>query len=103
VLLDLIGFAPMPSWTEFSYLVTGTGSDKVTFSGYQNYGTNGLDAVSFTLVPEPGALVMLAVLFAAGVGLWIPARFGTRSHFRPAAPCTSRPCVMINDDGLLSI
>jgi len=64
VLLDMINFANITSWTEFSFTVTGTGSDTVSFSGYQNYGRTGLDGIRLDVpgaVPEPAALPLLGL------------------------------------------
>ena len=36
------------AWQNYTFQVTGTGSDTVSFAGYQNYGWNGLDDVTLT-------------------------------------------------------
>jgi hypothetical protein len=60
-LLDLVNFEQLPSWTNYTFQVTGTGDDVVTFTGYQNIGWNGLDNVSLTPIPEPATLCLLGL------------------------------------------
>ncbi len=60
VQMDIAYFDKMP-WTNFTFPVTGTGSDTVSFSGYQTHGYNGLDDVSLTPTPEPATLSLLAL------------------------------------------
>ena len=71
VLIDSVGFASLGTvWTNTTFLVTGTGSDTITFSGYQNSGWNGLDAVSLTAVPERSTYAALLGLTALGIARW---------------------------------
>ena len=68
VLSDLVAFSSLGTvWTNATFTVTGTGSDTLAFSGFQNSGYNGLDAVSLTAVPEPSAY---AALCGAGALWW---------------------------------
>ena len=63
---DLIGFSSLGAvWTNRTFFVTGTGTDLLTFSGYQNSGYNGLDAVSLVAVPEGASTTMLFLGLAA--------------------------------------
>jgi PEP-CTERM motif len=58
-LSDLVNIGQL-NWSNYTFVVTGTGSDTVAFAGYQNDGWNGLDDVSLTLssVPEPSSLIL---------------------------------------------
>lgn len=70
-LADLTGFSPLGAvWTNATFIVTGTGSDTLTFSGFQNLGWNGLDAVALTAVPEPPAFATLLGATAIGFARW---------------------------------
>ncbi|MCK6407236.1 MAG: DUF642 domain-containing protein [Rhodocyclaceae bacterium] len=55
------------NWQQYSYTVTGTGSDILRFGALGTQDTYGgsLDNVSVTAVPEPGSLAMIL----AGLGL----------------------------------
>lgn len=55
------------NWQQYSYSVTGTGSDILSFGAFGTQDTYGgsLDNVSVTAVPEPGSLAMVI----AGLGL----------------------------------
>jgi hypothetical protein len=63
----------VPSWTNYTFSVTGTGSDVVTFMGYDD-AWNGLDNISLTptTIPAPGAILLGSI----GVGLvgWLRRR-----------------------------
>ena len=61
------------TYTEFTYDVTGTGSDSLEFEGYSNSGYNNLDDIELNYVsgpvssvPEPGSLALFG---SALVGL----------------------------------
>ena len=70
-LIDSVGFSSLNAvWTNQNFVVTGTGSDTLTFSGYQYNGRNGLDAVSLTAIPEPSAYRALCGLAALGCVAW---------------------------------
>jgi hypothetical protein len=59
------GYSHTPSWVNFSFIVKGTGSDKITFSAVgdsDSYGGS-IDKVSMSSVPLPGALL----LFGSGL------------------------------------
>lgn len=51
------------NWTEFSFAVTGTGSDTITFNGRDDPSWMALDAISVTqqtgTTPEPSSLLLL--------------------------------------------
>lgn len=55
------------NWQQYSYTVTGTGTDTLRFSAFGTQDTYGgsLDNVSVTAVPEPGSLAMMI----AGLGM----------------------------------
>jgi len=63
-LSDLVNIAPQ-TWTNYTFVVTGTGSDTVAFSGYQDSGWNGLDDVSLSppslSAPEPSSLAVTGI------------------------------------------
>jgi hypothetical protein len=68
---DLTGFASLGAvWTNATFIVTGTGSDTLAFSGFQNQGWNGLDAVSLTAVPEPSSYAALLAVTVLGFARW---------------------------------
>ncbi len=46
-------------YVEYSYLVTGSGSDTLTFKGYNNPSYYILDDVSLTATPEPSSFLLL--------------------------------------------
>jgi hypothetical protein len=84
VLTDSIGFASLGAvWKNKSFLVTGTGSDTVAFSGYQNSGYNGLDDVS--CVPLlPGDFNASGTVDAADYVLW--RKYQGTTHVLPNDP-----------------
>jgi hypothetical protein len=53
-----IGVGPL-GWTVYSYTVTGSGLDTLTFSSIQSPAFNGIDSVSLVGVPEPASWAML--------------------------------------------
>jgi hypothetical protein len=71
-LLNLDGSADSADYTEYSYSVVGTGSDTISFAGYNNASGYLLDDVSVvetpSAVPEPSSIVLLGtgVLSLAG-------------------------------------
>jgi hypothetical protein len=46
-------------YTDYTFDVTGTGSDTLTFAGYQQLGYYDLDDVSVDQTPEPSSLLLL--------------------------------------------
>jgi hypothetical protein len=73
VLLDLVNSDKQP-WTNYTFSVTGTGSDVITFMGSQTPNWNGLDNISLTptTIPAPGAILLGSI----GVGFvgWLRRR-----------------------------
>lgn len=66
-LTDLVGFSSLGTvWTNATFFVTGTGTDTLAFSGFQDLGWNGLDAVSLTAVPESSTCAALFGITALG-------------------------------------
>lgn len=55
-------------WTVYSFVVTGTGSDRLMFRGTSGSSAAGpaLDAVTMTVVPAPGTLVLASLVGLAG-------------------------------------
>ena len=68
VFTDTGGGAPAAGWTEETFSLTGTGSDSITFTAYNNPSEYYLDDVSVVPTPEPASTVLLA-LGIAGLGL----------------------------------
>ena len=58
-------------FTDYVFVVTGTGIDTLTIGGYRNdLGYFGLDDISVAPVPEPGSAGLLGIFLAAlGIGL----------------------------------
>jgi hypothetical protein len=70
-ILNMTDFASLNAvWQNFNFVVTGTGSDTVTFTGFQNHGYNGLDNVSLNSVPEPSSVVAALTAIPMCVGYW---------------------------------
>ena len=59
---------PDMGWTVYSFVVTGTGSDRLMFRGTSGSAAAGpaLDAVTMTIVPAPGTLALASLLGLAG-------------------------------------
>ena len=60
-LVNMTDFASLNGiWENFTFTVTGTGSDTVTFSGFENSYADGLDDVTLNprSIPEPSSLVV---------------------------------------------
>jgi hypothetical protein len=61
--------APRAGYTEYSYTVTGTGSDTISFSVQNAFGWDGLDDVvvvdPVSATPEPSSLAFAAAAFGA--------------------------------------
>lgn len=55
-------------WTVYSFVVTGTGSDRLMFRATSGGGAAGpaLDAVTMTIVPAPGTLALASLIGLAG-------------------------------------
>jgi len=73
VLTDLVGYTSLGAvWTNATFFVTGTGSDTLAFSGFQNSGYNGLDNVSLvaSTVPEFSTCAAVLGLTALGFAVW---------------------------------
>ncbi len=73
-LIDQVNFASMGAvYTGYSFQVSGTGSDTLSFSGYQNHGYNGLDSIALDVsnaaTPEPSTfglgLAAMGIVVAA--------------------------------------
>jgi hypothetical protein len=70
-LINMTDFASFNAvWQNFNFVVTGTGSDTVVFSGFQDIGYNGLDNVSLNSVPEPSSLVAAMTAVPICVAYW---------------------------------
>jgi hypothetical protein len=69
VLFDQIDIAAQP-YQQFTFLVTGTGSNTLTFSGQNDLGYLSLDDVELTpsVVPEPASLWLFSLASAGVVG-----------------------------------
>jgi hypothetical protein len=90
-LLDLTNTNVPTAWTEYSYSVTGTGSDTVTFTAYNNPDWFYLDDVEVVAsgptaspVPEPGSAMLLGFGFV-GVAIGYVRRFRRPSPERDGA------------------
>ncbi|HEX4142097.1 MAG TPA: carbohydrate binding domain-containing protein [Pirellulales bacterium] len=60
--IDVPAAMPTPAYTEYTFTSTAKNSSALLqFSAYDNPGFFGLDDVSVTLVPEPSAVVLLAL------------------------------------------
>jgi hypothetical protein len=58
LLADVSGASAF-GYTDYTFDVTGTGSDTLTFEGYQQLGYYDLDDVSVDQTPEPSGLLLL--------------------------------------------
>jgi hypothetical protein len=59
---------PSVDYVQYSFVVTGTGSDTISFGGYDNYNWDWLDDVSVSSVPEPVSIALLGAGLA-GFGM----------------------------------
>lgn len=74
LLTDVSGASATTGYTDYTFDVTGTGSDTVTFEGYQEQGYYDLDDVSLSTnesapTPEPSSIYLLgtALVFLCGL------------------------------------